>query len=335
MQAIYLRNPGGVEQLQLEDIPDPTLHAGEVLVKLEYAAVNRRDIWLRSGGQMQSQMPFVPGSDGAGVIVEVGEGVVGHQKGQEVVIYPCLNWGPHADHPGDAFEILGGPSDGTYASLIRLPAGNLLPKPPNVSFEEAAAFPLAGLTAWRALVTKANLLPGESLLIPGVGSGVATFALQIGKLLGASVFVTSHLDEKLERASSLGADGGLNYTRSGWQNEIMEISGGGVDVVLDSVGSATFGKSIDLLHPGGRVITLGATTGADLAINLRSIYRKQISILGTMMGTLEEFQQLLRVIRSGQLRSIVDRVFPLERTDEAHSYLENQEQFGKVLLRTN
>lgn len=334
MKAIYLREPGGTEQLRIEELPDPEPRPGEVLVKLEYAAVNRRDIWLRSGPQMQWAMPFVPGSDGAGVIAGLGEGVVDLEEAQEVVIYPCLNWGPHVDFAGDSFEILGGPTDGTYASLIRIPAENVLPKPSNISFEEAAAFPLAGLTAWRALVTKAKLIPGESLLIPGIGSGVATFALQIGKLLGASVFITSHLDEKLERARALGADGGANYTKHGWEKAISQLTGS-VDVVLDSVGSATFGKALDLLRPGGRVVTLGATTGADVAVNLRTIYRKQISVLGTMMGTLEEFHQVLRAIENGQLRAIVDRVFPLEHAHAAHLHLENRNQFGKVVLRTN
>jgi NADPH:quinone reductase-like Zn-dependent oxidoreductase len=250
-----------------------------------------------------------------------------------VVIYPSLRWGIFESHPGPDFEILGGPTDGTYAQFIRIPAENIFPKPPHLSFEEAAAFPLAGLTAWRALITKARLAPGERVFIPGAGSGVATFALQIAKLAGADVYVSSHSDAKLERALELGADGVVNYTRADWPDEIKRISGGGFEVVIDSVGAATFNQALDLLAPGGRMVTFGTTSGSSANLEIRQFYHKQISLLGTTMGSPKEFVEMLTAVNSGKIKPVVDRVFPLGEAGAAHVRLEGHEQFGKILLR--
>jgi zinc-binding alcohol dehydrogenase/oxidoreductase len=332
MQAIVVREPGGAEQLRLAEWPAPQPGPAEVVVALRAAALNRRDLLMRSRPQMAAMMPFVPGSDGAGVVAEVGAGVQRVKAGEPVVIYPSLRWGILESHPSPEFEILGGPTDGTYAQFIRLPADNVFPMPAHLSFEEAAAFPLAGLTAWRALISKAHIKPGERLLIPGAGSGVATLALQIAKLAGASVYVTSHSDEKLARALALGADGGVNYTQADWPDRIKALSGGGVEVILDSVGAATFSQNLELLVPGGRLVTFGTTSGSSTALEIRQFYHKQISLLGTTMGSPKEFVEMLAAVNAGRIKPVIDRAFPLAEASEAHRRLEQHSQFGKIVL---
>ena len=332
MKAIVLRQLGGPEQLHLEEIPTPEAGPGEVLVALRTAALNRRDILMRSWPQMVDMMPFIPGSDGAGVVAATGTGVDRLKEGDEVVIYPSLWWGIFESHPSEDFQILGGPTDGTYAQFIRIPAENVFPKPAHLSFEEAAAFPLAALTAWRALISKAQVKPGERVLIPGAGSGVATFALQIARLAGAQVYVTSHSDQKLQRALDLGADGAVNYTQPDWPDEIRRISRGGFEVVIDSVGEATFNPALDLLVPGGRMITFGSTSGTDTSLEIRQLYRKQISLMGTTMGSPQEFAQMLVTVNGGKIKPVIDSTFPLGEASAAHRRLEDQEQFGKVIL---
>ncbi|MEJ2560104.1 MAG: zinc-binding dehydrogenase [Anaerolineae bacterium] len=332
MKAIVLRQPGGPEQLGLEEIPTPEPGPGEVLIALQAAALNRRDILMRSWPQMVDMMPFIPGSDGAGVIAAIGTGVDRLKEGDEVVIYPSLWWGIFESHPSEDFQILGGPTDGTYAQFIRIPAENVFPKPTHLSFEEAAAFPLAALTAWRALISKAQVKPGERVLIPGAGSGVATFALQIARLAGAQVYVTSHSDQKLQRAMDLGADGAVNYTQRDWPDEIRRISRDGFEVVIDSVGAATFNPALDLLMPGGRMVSFGSTSGTDASLEIRQLYRKQISLMGTTMGSPQEFAQVLTAVNGGNITPVIDSTFPLGEASAAHRRLEDQEQFGKVIL---
>jgi NADPH:quinone reductase-like Zn-dependent oxidoreductase len=332
MKAIVLREPGGPERLRLEEVPTPEPGPGEVTVALRAAALNRRDIIMRSLPRMADMMPFIPGSDGAGVVAAAGTGVGRVKVGDAVVVFPSLRWGIFEAHPGPDFEILGGPTDGTYAEAIRLPAENVFPKPAHLSFEEAAAFPLAGLTAWRALFTKAQVKPGERVLIPGAGGGVATLALQIAKLAGARVYVTSHSEEKLGRAMQLGADGAVNYTRADWADEVRRLSGGGVEVVVDSVGAATFGPAVDLVVPGGRIVVFGTTSGSSTSVELRYFYRKQISLMGTTMGSPQEFAALLAALNSGAIRPVIDTTFPLGEASAAQRRLEQSEQFGKIIL---
>jgi NADPH:quinone reductase-like Zn-dependent oxidoreductase len=332
MKAIVLREPGGPEQLRLEDMPTPEPGPGEVIVALRAAALNRRDIVMRSLPRVASMMPFIPGSDGAGVVSAVGSGVSRVKEGDEVVIYPSLYWGIFESHPSEEFQILGGPTNGTYAQFIRVPAENVFPKPTHLSFQEAAAFPLAGLTAWRALITKAQVKPGERVLIPGAGSGVATFVLQIAKLAGARVYVTSHSEEKLQRARDLGADGAVNYTRPDWPDEVKRLCGGRVEIVIDSVGAATFGQALDLVAPGGRIVTFGTTSGSSTNLEIGRFYHKQISLMGTTMGSPREFVELLAAINGGDIKPVVDAEFPLGEAGAAHRRLEQQEQFGKIVL---
>ncbi len=335
MRAIVLREPGGPEQLRLEDVPLPEPGWNQVLVKLKAAALNRRDLLVRSREQYRAAMPFIPGSDGAGIVAAAGAGVDQVHVGDEVVIYPALSWGSHESAPGDNFRILGGPDNGTYAEYICIAAENVFPKPAALSFEEAAAFPLAGLTAWRALITKAQVQPGEWVLIHGVGGGVGTFAVQIARLAGAHVAVTSHRDEKLRCASALGAEIGINYARQDWEAELKRrLRDGGVDVVIDSVGKATFSRSLAALKPGGRLVTYGTTSGALADLDIRNLYHKQLTLLGTTMGSPHEFLRMLRAVDGGQIRPIVDRIFPLADAGLAQQHMEEQEQFGKIVLNT-
>lgn len=332
MQAIRIHRLGGPEVLQLEEIPTPTPGPGEVVVALRAAALNRRDIWVRSHPEWAPRMPFVPGSDGAGVVAAVGAGVRHVREGDAVVICPALGWGDDAERPSEHFEILGGPSDGTYAQYVRVPAENVFAKPAQLSFAEAAAFPLAGLTAWRALITKARIRPGERVFIPGVGSGVATFLVQLARLAGAQVYGTSSSAAKLQRAQALGLAGGALYTDPDWPEQIRQQAGGGVEVVIDSVGAATFDAGLHLLLPGGRLVTFGVTTGAATSLDIRTVYRRQLSILGTMMGSLKEFRDLLAVINRGAVKPVLDSTFPLAAAAEAHRRMEGHAQFGKIVL---
>jgi zinc-binding alcohol dehydrogenase/oxidoreductase len=281
-------------------------------------------------------LPLILGSEGSGVIEMVGTNVEGWSEGQEVVIYPALAWGDRPRLPGGKFRILGGPDQGTYAQKIVLPVANVFHKPKNLSFIEASSCPVGVLTAWRALISCAGLRPGESVLLPGIGSGVAIFALQIAKYIGAQVFVTSHSDKKLQLASQLGADIGINYHTQPWQKMVLDATDGqGVDIILDSVGMPTFEDGLKLLSPGGRMITYGATGGSGVKIDVRLVYSRYISIIGTTLGSPWEFEQVLSMLESGRIKPVIDRVFPLAEAANAQQYLDAGEQFGKVVLQIN
>lgn len=322
MQAVVVREPGGPEALRLETVADPEPRPDEVVVELRAAALNRRDLRVRDGSA-GFVGPLVPGSDGAGVVRGTGE---------EVVVNPSLHWGDAEAAPGPAFEILGGPSDGTYAELVKVPRANVCPKPARLSWHEAAALPLAGLTAYRALFSRGHLRGGETVLVLGAGSGVTTFAVQLAVQEGARVLVTSSSREKLERAAALGAAGGVLYTEDGWPEAVRELAGGeGVDLVLDSVGS-TWGESLRCLRPGGRLVAFGATGGNEASLEPRAYYGGQYSLLGTTMGSPRDFSGLLRVVNGGSWTPVVDSVRPLAEAADAHRRMEAREQFGKLVL---
>lgn len=306
-------------ELSYEEIPDPVPGPGEVLVELRRAALNRRDLLVR-GGVYPFPLPLIPGSDGAGVRRDTGE---------DVVILPGLRWGPGEVAPGPDFEILGGPRNGTYAELIALPEENLYPKPAALSWDEAAAFPLAALTAYRALFSRGALQPGETVLVLGAGSGVSVFAVQLAVQAGARVLVTSSSDAKIERAVALGADAGVNYaTTPDWPAAVTDL--GGADVVVDSVGS-TWQQSLECARPGGRVVVFGATGGTEVQLQVRAFYFGQLSLLGTLMGSPREFNGLLRMMAEASWRPVVDAVFPLAEAVAAHERLAG-EHFGKIVL---
>lgn len=335
MQAVVLRQPGPAENLRLEEIPDPAPGTDEVVVRLKAAALNHRDVWIRSGTGAYAggfKRRVILGSDGAGEVLSAGSGADAALVGRDVVINPSLDWGDTDAAQGPDFRILGLPDDGTYAQLIRVPARNVHPKPAALSFEQAAAIPLAALTAYRAVVSRARVQAGETVLVTGVGGGVSTFALQIAAHLGARVLVTSGSDAKLARARELGAAGGANYRTQEWTREIVQQSGGGPDVVIDSVGGDTFARAVEILKPGGRVANYGATTGPVKDFVLRNLFWKQATLLGTTMGSAREFAAMLKLYDQGGLRPVVDRVFPLADAAAAHRRMEEGGQFGKIVL---
>jgi zinc-binding alcohol dehydrogenase/oxidoreductase len=316
MKAIRIHEDGGPEVLRYEDAPDPEPGPGEVLVRLRAASLNHLDLWIRKG------LPSVPkprilGADGAGIREDTGA---------RVVINPGL------EH-GERITVIGEHMDGTHAELIAVPESNVYPLPDELSFEEAAAFPLVFETAYRLLVTKAQLQEGEWVLLWGIGSGVASAGLAIAKALGARALVTSSSDEKLERALELGADATVNHATGDVAAAAKEVTGGkGVEVVLEHVGEATWQTSLQSARAGGRIAVCGATTGPNPPAALHRIWWKQLTIYGSTMGTKKDFEGAYDLVKSGRAKPVVDSVFPLEQARAAHQRLEAGEQFGKIVL---
>jgi NADPH:quinone reductase-like Zn-dependent oxidoreductase len=315
VKAIRIHEDGGPEVLRYEDAPDPEPGDGDVLVELRAASLNHLDVWMRKG------LPSVPkprilGADGAGVIAGTDE---------RVVINPGIL-------ENGKMHIIGETRDGTHAELIAVPRDYVHPIPDNLSFEEAAAFPLVFETAYRMLVPRARVQPGEWVLVWGIGGGVATATLSLAKALGARVVVTSSSDEKLERARELGADAGVNHATEDVAAVVKELTAGGADVVVDDVGEATWRRTLDAARPEGRVVVCGATTGPNPPAALHRIWWKQLSILGSTMGTPEDFRGAYDLIAAGKAPVVVDSVFPLAEARAAHERLERGEQFGKIVL---
>ena len=323
MKAVRIHEDGGPEVLQYEDAEDPVPGPGEVLVRLKAASLNHLDLWVRRG------LPSVPkprilGADGAGVVAALGEGVTGFAEGDRVVLNPGLDDGAH---------IIGEHTNGTHAELIAVPAAYVYHLPDSLSFEEAAAFPLVFETAYRMLVTRANLQAEEWVLVWGIGGGVATASFQIAKALGARTIVTSSSDEKLRRARELGADATVNHAHDDVPAAVTEATGGhGADVVVEHVGEATWKTSLAVAAKDGRVTVCGATSGPNPPAQLHRIWWKQLTILGSTMGTRADFEGVFELVKSGRAKPIVDKVFPLAEAQAAHEYLEAGRQLGKVVL---
>ena len=313
--------------LVLEDVPDPSPGPGEVLIRLRASALNHLDVWIRKG------LPSVPkprilGADGSGVVESLGDRVDGFEPGQTVVINPGVEAADGAIH------VIGEHGDGTNAQLIAVPATNVYPIPDGLSFEEAAAFPLVFETAYRMLVTRARLQAGEWVLLWGIGSGVSTAGLAIAKALGAQTIVTSSSDEKLARARELGADATVNHAEGDVKAAVKEATGGhGADVVIDHVGEATWRTSLDVAAREGRIAVCGATSGPNPPAALHRVWWKQLTILGSTMGTKADFEGAYDLIASGRARPVVDEVVPLSEIRAAHERLEAGEQLGKIVLR--
>lgn len=332
MKAIVLRELGAAENLKLEEVPDPQPGAGEAVVRLKAAALNHRDVFIWQKLYPNIKLPAILGSDGAGVVAAVGEGVDQSLVGREVVIEPGLEWGPSDEIQGKSYRILGMPEDGTYAEMIKIPAANLHPKPAHLTFEEAAALPLGGLTAYRSVVTRAQVKAGETVLVTGIGGGVATFALQIAKQVGARVFVTSGSEDKIARAQELGAEGGANYKNADWGKQITELSGGGPNVVIDSAGGDALETAVKIIKPAGRIVFYGATRGL-AKIDLYRCFFKQLTLIGTTMGSPREFAAFLKLYGEAGLHPAIDQVFPLAEAAAAHRRMNEGGQFGKIVLK--
>lgn len=342
MKAVFFERHGKSDALLHGDRPDPAPGPGEVLVRLEAAAMNRLDLFVLHGiPGVPPSLPHIPGADGCGRVESVGAGVADVAPGDRVVLQPGLGCGRcefclSGDLPLCVdFRILGEHLSGTFAERIAVPRRNVFPAPPGLSPEKAAAFPLAALTAWRMLVTRAAIRPGETVLIHGVGGGVSTFALQIARLAGASlVVVTSSSEEKRKKAEALGADVVLDYTQVDVGKKVREITKKrGVDVVVDSVGAATWRHSLTAAAKRGRIVTCGATSGPNPEEEIRLIFWKQLSILGSTMGTDQEFGAMLRDVAAGRLDPVVDEVFPLADAKKGYDRLQSGEGFGKIVFR--
>ncbi|HXN58265.1 MAG TPA: zinc-binding dehydrogenase [Candidatus Angelobacter sp.] len=339
MKAVRFHQHGGPDVLRVEDVPTPSPGPDEVLVGLRAAALNHLDLFVRNGQTPGVALPHIGGADGAGVVLANGPGAARHPVGTRVFFDPGLSDGiceycVRGEHSlCDRWEILGEHRDGTYAQAVVIPEVNLRPIPGHLSFEEAAAFPLVFLTAWRMLTTKARVMPGETVLILGIGGGVALAALQIAKHAGARVFVTSSSGEKLERALGLGADVLINHHETDFSREVWRITEKrGIDVIVDNVGAATWDRSIRALARGGRLVTCGATSGPKPDEDLRRLFVKQVTIYGSTMGTRHDWEQLNQLLAAKTLRPIVDRIFPLEQAAQAQTLMEEQGQFGKIVL---
>ncbi|HVR42576.1 MAG TPA: zinc-binding dehydrogenase [Thermoanaerobaculia bacterium] len=340
MRAVVIRAHGGLERLELAEVPppdDPTL----AVIEVRAVGINHLDLWVRRGVPgHEFPLPIIPGSEVSGVIASVPRGTEGWSVGDEVVVAPGLSCGrciqclSGNDPLCREFGILGETRDGGCAERIAVPVRNLVRKPAALSFEEAASIPLDFLTAWHMLVARARLRPGESVLVHAGGSGVGSAGIQIAKLWQARVLTTVGSSGKKERAVALGADEVILYREADFAAEVRRLTGRrGVDVVLEHVGADTFEGSMRSLARGGRLVTCGATTGADVTINLRLVFFKSLSILGSTMGSLAELHELFAHVEGGRLRPVVDRVLPLEEVAEAHRILENREAFGKIVLR--
>ncbi len=340
MKAIIFEQHGGPEVLKFIEVANPLIKANEVLIEVRACALNHLDLWARNGlPGIKIPLPHILGNDVAGVVREVGELVTWVKPGDEVMVQPgtscghCVECLAGRDNMCDKYEIIGYRRNGGYAELLNVPGVNVIPKPKNLSWPEAAALPLVTLTAWHMLITRAQVQPGEDVLIHAAGSGVGSLGIQVAKLRGARVITTASSDEKLAKARELGAAATINYTRDDWPKEVRRLTGGrGVDVVFEHTGATTWPGSIVSLKKGGRLVTCGATSGYDARTDLRQVFYRHLTILGSMMGSKAELLAAMKFIESGQIRAIVDRTLPLAEARKAHELMEDRAQFGKLVL---
>jgi NADPH:quinone reductase-like Zn-dependent oxidoreductase len=329
MQAAVLDAPN--QPPVIRSVAEPELLPGEVLISLRASALNHRDVWIQQGKYAGLRFPIVPGSDGAGVVSSVGWGVDAGWIGREVIINPGCDWGDDPRAQSTNFTILGLPRDGTFAERVAVPVSQVHTKPEHLEWTEAAALPLAGLTAYRAVFSRGGLSEGERVLITGIGAGTALFALQFAVGAGARVFVTSSSQEKIDRAKALGALGGVNYREADWPAK-LEKEAGKFDLIIDSAVGPGFNALVDLAKPGARIVFFGATAGAVPELNPRPIFWKQLSILGTTMGNPEDFAAMMQFVLVRELRPVVSDTFPLSAVADAFALMERGGQSGKIVL---
>jgi NADPH:quinone reductase-like Zn-dependent oxidoreductase len=340
MKAVIFAQHGGPEVLKFAEVADPQVKANEILVEVRACALNHLDVWVRGGlPGIKIPLPHILGNDVAGVVREVGELVTWVKPGDQVMLHPGISCGhcreclAGRDNMCDEYDIIGYRRDGGYAELLAVPGVNVIPKPKNLSWPEAAALPLVTLTAWHMLAAQARVQPGEDVLVHAAGSGVGSLGIQIAKLHGARVIATASSSEKLAKASSLGADETINYTHDDWPKEVRKLTGGrGVDVVFEHTGAATWPGSLVSLRKGGRLVTCGATSGFDARTDLRQVFYRHLTILGSMMGSKAELLSAMKCIESGQIRAVVDRTLLLADARKAHELMEDRAQFGKLVL---
>lgn len=324
MQAAVIHQWGGPEQFSVETVPDPVPGPGEVIVELRASSLNWHDALIRQTGRGFAT-PSILGIDGAGVRRDTGE---------RTVILPALGWGINPEAPGESFSILGDSTNGTYAQLIAVPVENLYAVPGHLTWTEAAALPCAGLTAYRALFTRARLQPGEKVLVIGAGSGVSTFAIKFAAAIGARVLATSSSTDKLSAVAAIGVEQGFLYTDADWVQQVLDATDGGVDVIVNGAG-ANLADALKCLKPGGRIAVFGSTGGNAATIDIPELYFGQHSILGTTLGSPEDFARMLDLVDKHQIRPLIDSVYGLSEIIEAHRHLESKKHLGKLVLRVD
>jgi zinc-binding alcohol dehydrogenase/oxidoreductase len=320
MRAAVLTSPN--QLLDYQEVSTPKPRRGEVLVTLKCSALNHRDLWITLGQYAGIKYPTILGSDGSGTV-----------DSQPVIINPSIQWGSNPRVQGSSYRILGLPDNGTLAEAVVVPRSNIVPMPAHLSFEQAAALPLAGLTAWRALFSRCQLKRGEQVLITGIGGGVALLALQFAIAAGAEVWVTSGTDDKIQRAMALGAKGGANYKQDGWDKQLRLVAGGGFHVIIDSAAGDDFARLAGLCEPGGRIGIYGGTAGKINQLSPQVIFWKQISIHGSTMGSSTDFTRMVKFVNQYQITPIVDRVYPLSAVNDALLHMKDGAQMGKIVLQ--
>jgi NADPH:quinone reductase-like Zn-dependent oxidoreductase len=340
MKAVVFSEHGGPHVLRYADVPEPHIGPREVLVRVRACALNHLDLWVRKGiPGIQIPLPHIPGSDISGEVAKVGERVTQVRVGDRVLLAPGISCGgcqqcvAGHDNLCRHYTLFGYMVDGGCAEYVKSPSVNVIPIPERMTFEEAAAFPLVFLTAWHMLITRANLKPGEEVLVLAAGSGVGSAALQIAKVAGARVIATAGSEEKLAKAKELGADETLLHTHREWSRDVKRLTHRrGVDIVLEHIGEETWEESIKSLAVGGRLVTCGATTGYDGKIDIRYLFTRHLSILGSYMGSRAELFSVVELASRNLLKPVIDKVLPLSHAAEAHARLERREQFGKIVL---
>jgi NADPH:quinone reductase-like Zn-dependent oxidoreductase len=337
MKAVRIHQFGGPEVLRYEDIPDPLLRKDQVTVRVRACSLNHLDVWVRKG-LPGVKLPHILGSDIAGEVAEIGEYVSGFTTGQRVLVAPmhfcghCENCVEGLQNQCRTFTVLGNGVDGGNCELIAVPPANVIPIPESLGFAQAASVPLVFVTAWHMLVGRAGMRPGQTVLVLGASSGVGIAAIQIAKLFHCRVITTAGDEAKLAKGKELGADYGINHYQQKISEEVRKITKEGVDIVVEHVGGATWDESVRSLKSGGTLVTCGATTGPNVAIDLRHLFARQLSLLGSYMGTMGELHEVFKHVFAGRLKPVVDRVFPLSEIRAAHEYLEKSQMFGKVVL---
>jgi NADPH:quinone reductase-like Zn-dependent oxidoreductase len=338
MKAVRIHEFGGPEVLRFEDVPEPTLRKDHILVRVKACALNHLDLWIRKG-LPAIKLPHINGSDVAGDVAEVGEYITDIKSGQRVLLAPMTFCGHCAECVAGRqnfcpqFSVLGYLNDGGNAEFIAVPRINVIPIPDTLTYDEAASVPLVFLTAWHMLVGRGQIKPGHMVLVLGAGSGVGSAAIQIAKLWGARVITTAGDEVKLEKGRELGADYTINHYKQKISEEVRKITAKrGVDIVIEHVGAATFDESMKSLRPGGTLVTCGATTGPEAKLELRFLFSRQLSLLGSYMGNMGELHEVLKFVFNGTLKPVVDKSFPLREARAAHEHLERSAQFGKVIL---
>ena len=329
MKAIVLNKK--TYKLEIKDVEKPILSYSDVLIKLKAASINHHELWSLQEKSLRSDSNIIMGSDGSGIIIDAGAGVNDFKKGDEVIINPSLNWGANNRVQREGYEILGFPTNGTFAEYIAIDQQYICPKPEHLSFQESAALPLAALTAYRAFFNRGEYEKGNRVLITGIGSGVAMFALKFAVALEAEVYVTSGNDHKILRAVELGAKGGVNYKESGWSAKLLQMAKG-FDVIVDSAAGKGFKELTEMTNPGGRIALFGRTAGNIENLSPSTIFWKQISIHGTTMGNKEEFKKMIDFVSSKKIRPVIDSIYSIQEINLAFDKMAKGEQFGKIVI---